>query len=1663
MSKEKNEVLLSKTLSWLLRHAAHKEGLTVSSEGFVPVSEVINHRSLRGKCSDVDIQKIVDINDKKRFTLRSNRGILEIRANQGHSISSVQDLELEPLTDASSVENVIHGTYFKNLDNIRKTGLKRMNRNHIHFSHALPDRKDVISGIRKNAQVFIYIDLAKALSDGLKFYKSVNGIILSPGNRHGILEAKYFLKISRFDAPLSSDKVKDLNEYFGRFGTITKHDARIDQDSISIDYYFQNKKVHSEIIHNNHQIFDKQLEISWVRLSTPNVNKPPGPNQVSKSSQVTKFTNPEESSASIINSLKEGKTFVDQVSILQNKLQASNPAEVQKNRKIIYNDIQGALAPMFPHPQIHFFGSSITGLDFKGSDLDVYIGNVRQCTKPEVMTLKTIRMLIYKSKKFCDLLLISGAAVPIIKCIHTRTQICCDLNIRNKLSVSNSKLIKYYLTLDEKLRPLMITIKFWIECYGLKKANFFSGYAVYLMVIFYLQQKPYNLPTVIELQKNCPPDIEDGWNCAFSPSANTFSALNNETLLGLVSGFFRFYSNFDYVSQVICPYLGTPIKKICFIKPYDLPDCYKYYMTQNKGLHLNSGICIQDPFEHSRNVASSIPLQYVGKFAVLCKFAEQFTTHSEADLLHKLLTKCSSFSMNEFAFSIEKSHTSDGESPNQEWFESVQNLIIKTLKQILRCQVTKVASGTPDQAIFDCVSPHNMWDKRINIMKNLQAQLPVETNEIDREIAISTCIFNYFPEVQTTKFLCFLTFKKDPCRIEIIMKLKNIVSTENEENNEMIRKEDKIGDQSNLCRDSSPSKQVPDTVVDEILQPKQGTPNQVDGEHIDSSTTSEIPTNGDSEKHAEKPKPEEEGELPNEDGEEEEDVPADFFDDFSNQDFMDGLDIVDAWDDESGKPPEADTMQEFKSEKLEKKTHSPIRFSSKESYRKSVERRPKRSGERFGRSKSKSPVRRRKRSNSYSRRLRSRSRSRDKIRISDIRRDPEKTKRDINRDKIKCAKDKEQKLVTDKLKLVETGLVPPGTEMEVDIASIIKEKRLSTGDSVERQKVERERRYSRRSGSRETRKSVRYSRSPPIYRSRNRIESNYRPRRRTSSVDSNASERELWIRSSRKRSRSRSRDSPLRLKSRKYEDKPKKKTFLEEIRDKLNEVRPVPIVQYSHQNISAFTNATSTAHSIPAPVPAPNQFFTQSQNNPGMQQYDQRFFIGDAYPTGPSNVILGQPQNIDFNMLNNATGNVVSIPQVQMTSIPQIPIQTVPKLPVVQQNASVSPKVTVQKETAAKSTEQNDKRTTDDIDKLFADKKISLSDFLTITAKCEVQSASPEHLQKKIKVISRCQDAIKAMSDDRKFTGRLSVKPSLEQKNKPEVKYQSPLRRIPIVRFQFTSPAKVAEEIDSFAAALDKILQKIGVLKETIDLDEVPEVGMKTGASSFADEDTMALTLKASLLNYKTLTDVTTCEECKKRKLKVFSDVGSQCVDGKETNSVGVQVSEEDLSPTKGLLKNDSIAYLTPAQLLGKEKEKEKDKEETTRTPAAVNDEVEKKKPDVSETTTENKKEKPKINFKGRGGYRKTFRDRQYNIFDDDEFEYFDRSRSNFEFEDPRENFGHRFGTGMPAVHFPRHFLDSGQSNIMRMNQLREEDGNLFTDFNQPYRGRNPNRFGPRY
>lgn len=72
-----------------------------------------------------------------------------------------------------------------------------MGRNHIHMSTGLPeDKQGVISGMRKDAEVLIYVDIQKSLQDGLLlWWISENGVVLTEGDENGVLSSKYFKKV----------------------------------------------------------------------------------------------------------------------------------------------------------------------------------------------------------------------------------------------------------------------------------------------------------------------------------------------------------------------------------------------------------------------------------------------------------------------------------------------------------------------------------------------------------------------------------------------------------------------------------------------------------------------------------------------------------------------------------------------------------------------------------------------------------------------------------------------------------------------------------------------------------------------------------------------------------------------------------------------------------------------------------------------------------------------------------------------------------------------------------------------------------------------------------------------------------------------------------------------------------------------------------------------------------------------------------------------------------------------------------------------------------------------------------------------------------------------------------------------------------------------------
>mmetsp|Transcript_66215 Transcript_66215/g.147196 ORF Transcript_66215/g.147196 Transcript_66215/m.147196 type:complete len:349 (-) Transcript_66215:84-1130(-) len=195
------EEQLSRKLSSLLRHSGEQRGIGMLQDGYAPLSTVLSLREFsRGGYKAEEVEELVEKDAKKRFEITSRAGEMWIRATQGHTIKSVKDEALlQPLglEEARNLQSCVHGTYMLLWEEILESGgLSRMARNHIHFTTCTTPTDELVSGMRSDCEVVIYISVLSALEAGLQFFRSSNGVILSPGDDRGMVSTKHFVKVA---------------------------------------------------------------------------------------------------------------------------------------------------------------------------------------------------------------------------------------------------------------------------------------------------------------------------------------------------------------------------------------------------------------------------------------------------------------------------------------------------------------------------------------------------------------------------------------------------------------------------------------------------------------------------------------------------------------------------------------------------------------------------------------------------------------------------------------------------------------------------------------------------------------------------------------------------------------------------------------------------------------------------------------------------------------------------------------------------------------------------------------------------------------------------------------------------------------------------------------------------------------------------------------------------------------------------------------------------------------------------------------------------------------------------------------------------------------------------------------------------------------------------
>jgi len=170
-------VQASKLLSLVLRHRPQDYGLALDPSGWVSIDALL--AALPGAMTAEELQEVVRTSDKQRFAISPDG--TRIRAQQGHSVPV--ELGYDP---APPPEILFHGTVAKFLASIRKEGLARGKRHHVHLSETPETARDV--GGRRGAPVIIRVRAAAMAASGYLFLRTPNGVWLTEHVPPGFLE-----------------------------------------------------------------------------------------------------------------------------------------------------------------------------------------------------------------------------------------------------------------------------------------------------------------------------------------------------------------------------------------------------------------------------------------------------------------------------------------------------------------------------------------------------------------------------------------------------------------------------------------------------------------------------------------------------------------------------------------------------------------------------------------------------------------------------------------------------------------------------------------------------------------------------------------------------------------------------------------------------------------------------------------------------------------------------------------------------------------------------------------------------------------------------------------------------------------------------------------------------------------------------------------------------------------------------------------------------------------------------------------------------------------------------------------------------------------------------------------------------------------------------------
>jgi DNA polymerase sigma len=146
---------------------------------------------------------------------------------------------------------------------------------------------------------------------------------------------------------------------------------------------------------------------------------------------------------------------------MQDLYQTLLPSSDSEDRRVrLVHKLETILCKRWPHASIkvNVFGSTGNSLGTSDSDVDICITTdakelSKVCSIAELLANNGMERVV------C----VSSAKVPIVKVWDPELQVACDLNVNNPIALENTALIRSYIEIDPRVRPLAMIIKHWAK------------------------------------------------------------------------------------------------------------------------------------------------------------------------------------------------------------------------------------------------------------------------------------------------------------------------------------------------------------------------------------------------------------------------------------------------------------------------------------------------------------------------------------------------------------------------------------------------------------------------------------------------------------------------------------------------------------------------------------------------------------------------------------------------------------------------------------------------------------------------------------------------------------------------------------------------------------------------------------------------------------------------------------------------------------------------------------------------------------------------------------------------------------------------------------------------------------------------------------------------